>query len=95
MSLDIGVVKITYLDRPDKPMYDFLNALAAGDFFDESWGGGWAGNALVEFRREQLLSEASNWAERQQIDVRGKEALGQWVEELPWDGDTIMLHFSW
>jgi hypothetical protein len=24
MGLDVGVVKITYLDRPAEPMYDFL-----------------------------------------------------------------------
>ena len=95
MGLDIGVVRITYLDRPGQPVYDFLRALAAGDFFDESWGGGWAGNALVEFQREQLLREASDWAQDQGLGAPGRDALRQWIEALSWDGDTIMLHFNW
>jgi hypothetical protein len=63
MGLDVGVVKITYLDRPIQPMYDFLLALAAGDL-DEDWGGGWEGNAFVEFMRQNLIEKADDWAER-------------------------------
>jgi hypothetical protein len=52
MGLDVGVVNITYnityLERPEEPIYDFLWAIARGRV-GESWGGGWVGNALVEY----------------------------------------------
>jgi hypothetical protein len=94
MGLDVGVVKITYLDRPDEPVYGFLKALAAGEL-DEDWGGGWAGNALAEFMKESLIEQANDWADSKGLKPEEQIGLFQWVEELPWDGDSIMLHLNW
>jgi hypothetical protein len=94
MRLDVGVVKITYLNRPAQPMYDFLLALAAGEL-EEDWGGSWEGNAFVEFIRENLVQEANVWAERKGLSPEEQAELQKWVEELPWDGDNIMLHLNW
>jgi hypothetical protein len=94
MGLDVGVVKITYLDRPAEPMYDFLLALAAGEL-DEDWGGGWSGNAIVEFMKGSLVEQAKDWADSKGFSPEKQNELRQWVEELPWDGDNIVLHLNW
>jgi hypothetical protein len=94
MGLDVGVVNITYLDRPEEPMYDFLWALAEGSL-GEDWGGGWEGNALVEYQKENLIRKANDWAESKGLGQQELTQLLQWVEQLPWSGDDIMLHLNW
>jgi hypothetical protein len=82
MGLDVGIVKITYLDRPAEPVYGFLLALAAGEL-DEDWGGGWAGNAFVEFMKESLIEQANDWADSKGLSPEEQNQLCQWVGELP------------
>ncbi|MBM3943093.1 MAG: hypothetical protein FJ316_09260 [SAR202 cluster bacterium] len=93
MGLDVGVVNITYLEYPNEPVYDFLCALAGGEL-GEDWGGGWGGNALVEFRKYSLLQKAGNWAEDKGLATQERELLRQWIEDLPWRNDDIMLFLS-
>lgn len=94
MGLDVGVVNITYLDRPGEPVYDFLCSLAGGEL-GEDWGGGWEGNALMEFERQGLLQRAGDWAEDQGLTLQEQGVLRQWLESLPWRNDDIMLHLNW
>ena len=94
MGLDVGVVKIAYLERPDEPTYNFLWDLAAGEL-DEDWGGGWDGNAFVEFAREQLVQQATQWSSRRNLGGNERDTLQRWIDDLPWEGDTIMLHLNW
>jgi len=61
MGVDEGVVNITYLDRPEEPIYNFLYAIVEGGL-DDDWGGGWEGNAFVEFMQESLVEKATSWA---------------------------------
>jgi hypothetical protein len=56
MGIDVGVVKVAYLDRPQEPIYEFLRELAF-DAGDNSWGGAWEGNAFVEYYRIAMLSK--------------------------------------
>ena len=95
MGLDVGVVKIAYLDRPNEPVYEFLRTMDSGSLDEEGWGGGWEGNAFMEFAREGLLQQASQWTLRHGLGAAGEGALIQWISDLPWDGDTIMLHLNW
>jgi hypothetical protein len=94
MGLDVGAVNITYLERPEEPIYDFLWAIARGRV-GESWGGGWVGNALVEYEREILIENATEWADSQGLEAQQRVQLLEWIEGLPWDGDTVMLHLNW
>lgn len=94
MGVDVGVVKISYLDRPGEPTYGFLWWLAALGGCNE-WGGGWDGNAFVEIERKQLLSKAGAYAREQGMGHEELEQLLAWVRGLPWDGSAIMLHFNW
>ena len=94
MGLDVGVVNITYLERPDEPIYEFLWAMASGQL-GEDWGGGWEGNALVEYHRESLTAKANQWADGEGLESQQRTQLLQWIEELPWRGNDIMLHLDW
>lgn len=104
MGLDIGVVNINYLDRPGQPMYGFMWDLMAnpeaglGDApGDGDWhweGGGNGESSFYEFTHDGMLNRANGWAEDKNLAAAEREALVAWIENLPYRGDTIMLHLS-
>lgn len=94
MGLDIGIVRIEYLNRPMEPIYSFLSELAM-DAGCDSWGGFWEGNAFVELMRRAMLSKARAYSRKQSLPKDDLDKLIAWVKGLPWDGNTIMLHLNW
>lgn len=103
MGLDIGVVRIEYLDRPGQPMYGFMQDLMANpdtgtdmDLFDDDsvWEATGEGNAFYELEHDQMMRRADGWAVKQGIDAADRATLLQWVDDLPWRGDFIMLHLN-
>ena len=104
MGLDIGVVNIEYLDQPGQPMYRFMWDLMANpevglgddpDDDDVHWDGGGTGeSAFYEFTREGLLHRANGWATAQTLSDPERSTLLDWIENLPYRGDNIMLHLG-
>ena len=98
MSLSVGIVNIDYLEQPSKPISDFLADLAMSldtDLNDdETWGGGWAENTLVEITQDSLEARARNWCNERHIESSGQAALLAWVADLPWQGGYVMLHIA-
>ena len=94
MGLDVGVVKIDYLDRPDEPTYGFLRYLVIHVCAAE-WGGGWEGNAVLEATKRRMLALGRLYARQQDLSQYDRQKLTQWINELPWDSDAIMLHLNW
>ena len=103
MALDVGVVSINYLPVPSFPVDRFFRHLildpnaGMGDDEDEYWdGGGNGGNAFYEFTRDGLLNRANGWATVQNISDPERSTLLDWIENLPYRGetDTLILHLS-
>ena len=94
MGLDIGVVNVTYLERPASPTYDFLRTLAQQSC-QPGWGGGWEGNAFVEITQSDMLDRAATYGRQHRLSLGEAQALVDWIRGLPWDGESIMLHLNW
>ena len=102
MGLDVGVVTIQYLERPQEPVYRFLNELlneaAEGleveDDDDWVWEGSWEGNSLVEFSQDYLERRTIAWATNNNVGDDGRAVLANWVSALPWRDGMIMLHLN-
>ena len=92
MGLDIGVVQINYLPRPDKPAYDFAWHLNIND--DEAdWNG--SSSTFVEYTRETLQQQLDSYITENRLPQSDIEELRRWVDGLPWKGDVIMQHLAW
>ena len=95
MSVQVGVMRITYVDGPPNDARRFLWHLAEEGGCDDAWGGAWDGNAVMELTLRRTLRRARAFASHEGLPPDETEALVQWVKRLPWDGDTIMLHINW
>ena len=94
MGLDVGVVQIDYLDRPEKATYDLLCHL--NDNADEAgWTASSAGNTFVEYTRDALLAQANEFASKNKLTESEREGLRSWLDGLPWKDDVVMLHLTW
>ena len=94
MGLDVGVVKITYMARPEQPMYDFLFALAGMGRATE-WAGGWDGNTFLELTRRKMAAFARLHCRRNGLSATDRGRINEWIDTLPWEDDYVMLHLNW
>ena len=98
MGLDVGVVKTTYLERPGHPIYDFLWDLAVGPEVgvvdgdvDAHWDGGGPENAFCEIYWDSLVNRANGWAAEQNLNAADRDTLLNWIENLPYKDDPVIL----
>ena len=94
MGLDIGVVKIQYLDRPSDSVYDFLQYLTA-EAVEAEWNVSGEGNSFVELYYSTMVAKVAEFIKERNLHARDTDSLLGWIRNLPWDGNTIMLHLSW
>ncbi len=92
MGLDIGIISIRYLERPQGVAYEFAWELAAEASVNGYMYG--EGNNWGAFTQRQVLGMLDRFAEREALDATG-EVLA-WVQSLPWDGwrDNLALGAS-
>ena len=83
MGLDIGVVQINYLPRPDKPAYDFAWHLNIND--DEAdWNG--SSSTFVEYTRETLQQQLDSYITENRLPQSDIEELRQLGRRSPMEG---------
>lgn len=92
MGLDIGIISIQYLDRPDGHAYDFAWRLAEEANVNGYMGG--ESNSWGGFEKEHVRQMLEDFAEARDWTDREESEVWAWVESLPWEGDTIELHFN-
>ena len=94
MGLDVGVVQVDYLARPDGSAYHFLWHL--NENADEAdWNGSSAENTFVQYTRETLWAQLHDYASGNDLSESERHGLRSWIDGLPWKDDLIMLHLTW
>ena len=94
MGLDIGVVKIDYLDRPSGAAYRFAWHLA-GEWDDETWEVYSSANVFAEYDHDHLTDRAHRFIASEGLAPAEADQVMGWVRNLPWRGSTVMLHLNW
>ena len=94
MGLDIGVVRIRYLDRPSGAAYRFAWNLA-GEWDYGSWQVSSGENSFMEFEYNHLINRAAEYVSAEGLGSNDAHHVMRWVRNLPWEGGTIMLHMGW
>jgi hypothetical protein len=90
MGLDVGVVSIEYLERPQGAAYEFIQHLAAvASCIGE-------GNAFGFYLREEMEEEAKGFLARMEASPEQVAEIEKWIEKLPWDeSGYLTLAFNW
>ena len=94
MGLDVGVARIEYGYLPRGPAYDFAWYLVHNNH-ESDWGFSKCENVLSEYTRANMLDQVDGYIEWKGLRPNDKALILNWVYGLPWNGDTIMLHFGW
>ena len=94
MGLDIGVVKIRYIDRPGGAALKFVSYLGE-NYWDADWGLSEGENIIVENTKETMFQLVDDYAKSEGLADDDKAAILEWVHSLPWKDDVIMLHMGW
>ena len=84
MGLDIGIISITYLERPRGFAYEFAKEMAveasvAGYMHGE-------GNNWGAFTQRQVLGMLDEFANHRNLPDLVKADILAWLRSLPWDG---------
>ena len=96
MGLDVGVVRLRYLDRPPGAAYKFAWHLAEmAHWDDECWQVSSGENVFVEFDHDHMISRATEYIESDGLVSSDADQVMRWVRGLPWENGTIMLHLGW
>ena len=93
MGLDVGVVRLTYLERPRGAAYRFACHLAE-NYWEADWEFGEGGNTLAQYDEETLERLAAEFAESQGLSRNERAEVMGWVAALPYDNGVVTLHFS-
>lgn len=84
MGLDIGIISINYLERPQGIAYEFAWELA-----QEASIGGYMygeGNNWSAFTQRKVLIMLDQFVVDKRLDSAAKGEILQWLRLLPWDG---------
>ena len=84
MGLDIGIISINYLDRPQGIAYKFAWEMAV-----EASVGGYMygeGNNWGAFTQRKMLRMLDQFAAHEDLNASSKAEILEWVRSLPWDG---------
>ena len=94
MGLDIGVVRISYLDRPKQTALEFARHLITYTC-EADWQVSDGANVFAEYERDHLLALVESYVTANSLGPEAKRQVRSWVNSLPWNGDVVMLHFNW
>ena len=84
MGLDIGIMKIRFLDQPDDAAYEFAKELAERGAYDSyMWG---EGSGYAAFTQRQVLRMLDEFTRRRSLTPAERGEVREWIQSLPWDG---------
>lgn len=84
MGLDIGIISIRYLERPQGVAYEFARELAAEASVNGYMYG--EGNNWGAFTQRQVIEMLDRFVEREALDSDATAEVLAWIQSLPWDG---------
>lgn len=106
MGLDIGIMRVEYLERPGGIVYEFAEHMAVeGVDGAYMWG---EGHSWIPFTQRHALRMLDDFSRERGLSPQEQEEVRAWLESLPWlgegwrgaltpddDGGAIELHFNW
>lgn len=84
MGLDIGIISIEYLKRPDDIAYRFAWEMAIEASTSGYMHGD--GNNWGAFTQRQVLDMLDDFVRSRRLDDTAEAEILEWLRSLPWDG---------
>ncbi len=90
MVLDVSVVRLQHLQRPDAATRRFLQYLME-NVLEADWFAEVGGNLMIEYVDQNMLDQAEEYAVSAGLPPAQTESITRWVRNLPWDGEMVTL----
>lgn len=84
MGLDIGIMKVEYVERPGGVVYDFAWHLAQ-EAADDAYMSG-EGNSWIPFTQRQVLRMLDGFTRERGLAPTERLEVRSWLASLPWIG---------
>jgi len=89
MGLDVSVVNFCCLPRPGGITYDFVKKL------NENADCSGYSNAYSLFYKDDVAMLVEEFCKDNNCSNEEKNEIMEWVEDLPWEENEIVLNFNW
>ena len=90
MVLDVSVVRLQHVERPDAATRRFLQYLME-NVLEADWFAEVGGSLMIEYVDQNMLDQAEVYAASSGLDPTQTESIRLWVRNLPWDRAMVTL----
>ena len=95
MAMDVGVVTIDYsMSPPTESLECYARELKEYDE-GECWRIASDGHVFLDIEHDTMVRHATAYITSAGLAQADAQQIMSWLEGLPWQNDTIILHFGW
>lgn len=95
MAMDVGAVTIDYSVSPPTPLLErYVRELKEyGE--GECWRVASDGHVFLDIEYDMMVRHATSYISSARLSSSEAQQITDWVEGLPWQRETVILHFGW
>lgn len=95
MAMDVGAVTIDYSVSPPTDLVErYTRELKEFDE-GECWRVASDGHVFLDIEYDTMVRHATEYITAEQLEPEDTQQIMDWVEGLPWQRETVILHFGW
>lgn len=95
MAMDVGAVRIDYSVSPPTDLVErYTRELKEFDE-EECWRVASGGHVFLDIEYDTMVRHATEYITAERLEPADTQQIMDWVEGLPWQRETVILHFGW
>ena len=95
MAMDVGAVTIDYTVSPPTELLErYARQLKEYDE-GECWRIASDGHVFLDIEHDTMVRNAMTYVSAERLTPTEAQQIMDWVEGLPWERETVILHFGW
>ena len=95
MAMDVGAVTIDYSVSPPTDLVERYARELKEYGEGECWRVASDGHVFLDIEYDMMVRHAASYTSSEGLSLVEAQQISNWVEGLPWQRETIILHFGW
>ncbi len=93
--MDVGAVTFDYSVSPPTPLVEQYARELKEYGEGECWRVASNGHVFLDIEYDMMVRHAATYISSERLAPREAQQIMDWVEGLPWQRDSVILHFGW